>query len=87
MLDEATASVDKATDTMIQSTLSNLDVTMLTIAHRLDTIIGYDMVVVLDQGRVIEYDNPHALCQKKSAFAKMWRQYKAQELQDLDSGS
>lgn len=80
VLDEATASVDKTTDALIQSTLSKLvGVTMLTIAHRLDTIMNYDRVLVLDGGRVAEYDNPLVLCQrKKSAFAKMWSQYQAE---------
>jgi len=55
-------------------------VTVLAIAHRLDTIIDYDRVVVLDKGRVKEYDNPRRLSQKKgSAFARMWRDHCAQE--------
>merc|ERR1712070_925222 len=63
VLDEATASVDLDTDRLIQETLSQLrGVTTLTIAHRLDSIIDHDKVVVLDKGRVAEYDNPRVLC-------------------------
>ena len=81
VLDEATASVDTKTDLLIQSTLSKIEgVTMLTIAHRLDTVIEYDKVIVLDQGRVVEHDDPQVLCQQsKSVFGKMWRQYKAEQ--------
>ena len=79
VLDEATASVDKATDDLIQATLRRQQgVTMLTIAHRLDTIIDYDMVCVLKDGKVVEYDNPRALADTKgSVFADMWGKYQA----------
>lgn len=81
VLDEATASVDKKTDAMIQQTLSRMEgVTVIAIAHRLDTIIDYDRVVVLDKGMVAEYDNPRILAHtKNSIFAKMWINYCAQE--------
>jgi ABC-type multidrug transport system fused ATPase/permease subunit len=65
VMDEATASIDYATDSKIQDTLRELkDNTILTIAHRLQTIIDYDRVLVLDKGEVVEYDDPWKLIQK-----------------------
>ena len=63
LLDEATASVDLDTDAKIQNTIRTEfgDRTLLCIAHRLTTIIGYDRVVVMDDGRVSEFDTPLAL--------------------------
>ena len=63
LLDEATASVDLDTDAKIQKTIRTEfhDRTLLCIAHRLSTIIGYDRVVVMDDGRVAEHDTPLAL--------------------------
>jgi ABC-type multidrug transport system fused ATPase/permease subunit len=66
VMDEATASIDYATDTRIQSTLRELKHhTLITIAHRLQTVIDYDMILVLDKGEVIEYANPWELIQKE----------------------
>jgi ABC-type multidrug transport system fused ATPase/permease subunit len=65
MMDEATASIDYNTDSKIQETLRELrDNTIITIAHRLQTIIDYDKVLVLDHGQVIEYDHPWTLINK-----------------------
>ena len=65
MMDEATASIDYNTDSKIQETLRELrNSTIITIAHRLQTIIDYDKVLVLDHGRVIEYDHPWTLINK-----------------------
>jgi len=60
LLDEATASVDYATDQLIQETIAKefRDRTLLCIAHRLRTILGYDRVCVMDQGKVAEFDTP-----------------------------
>lgn len=65
IMDEATASVDFETDTKIQTTIRQefTNSTLLCIAHRLRTIIDYDRVLVLDQGRVVEYDTPYNLIQ------------------------
>ena len=66
MLDEATASVDMESDAAIQTAIRTafVDCTMLTIAHRLNTIMDSDRVVVLDDGRVVENDEPEALLSK-----------------------
>lgn len=63
VLDEATASVDLETDSLIQNTIRKEFVgsTILTIAHRLHTILDYDRVLVLDQGKLVEFDSPRTL--------------------------
>ncbi|KAI1263665.1 hypothetical protein F5Y18DRAFT_393793 [Xylariaceae sp. FL1019] len=64
VMDEATASIDYNTDSKIQETIRELDTTIITIAHRLATIVDYDRVLVLDHGAVVEYDHPHKLLKK-----------------------
>ena len=63
ILDEATANVDFATDRLIQETIrSKFDrCTVITIAHRIDTILDYDRVLVLEGGEVVEFDKPEVL--------------------------
>jgi ABC-type multidrug transport system fused ATPase/permease subunit len=66
LMDEATASIDYATDSKIQDTLRELkDNTIITIAHRLQTIIDYDKVLVLEKGEVVEFDDPWELINKE----------------------
>ncbi|KAH7102640.1 hypothetical protein BKA62DRAFT_699295 [Auriculariales sp. MPI-PUGE-AT-0066] len=67
VLDESTASVDFETDKKIQSTIREQfkGSILLTIAHRLHTIIDYDRILVLDQGKVAEFDTPAALITKE----------------------
>ncbi|KAK3059724.1 ATP-binding cassette transporter yor1, partial [Coniosporium uncinatum] len=71
--DEATSSVDFETDQKIQQTI--LDgfggKTLLCIAHRLKTIIGYDRIVVMDQGRIVELDSPVGLFEQGGIFRGM----------------
>lgn len=77
-MDEATAAVDVETDHLIQATIrkSFSHCSTLTIAHRLDTIIDSDRVLVLDKGTALEFDTPKELLNnpKYSAFAAMVRE-------------
>ena len=69
LMDEATASIDYATDGKIQDTLREVkESTIITIAHRLQTIIDYDKVLVLDKGKVIEYDAPWELISREGGI-------------------
>ncbi|KAM5344772.1 hypothetical protein ACJ41O_010634 [Fusarium nematophilum] len=65
VMDEATASIDYATDSKIQETIRELTGTVITIAHRLATIVDYDKVLVLDKGQVVEYAHPWELVNKE----------------------
>ncbi|WVQ79115.1 hypothetical protein IAT38_001210 [Cryptococcus sp. DSM 104549] len=74
ILDEATASVDFDTDTLIQKSIRSLpsSCTVLTVAHRLSTVMDYDKILVLGAGKVLEFDSPEALKSKRdSYFAKL----------------
>ncbi|KAJ1654449.1 hypothetical protein IWQ61_005620 [Dispira simplex] len=74
VLDEATASVDMQTDALLQQILREdfKDCTVLTIAHRLNTIIDYDRILVIDGGTVREFDTPHnLLLNENSQFYSM----------------
>ena len=67
----AQAAVDVETDAMLQTTLRSSmfkDRTIITIAHRINTILDSDRIVVLDHGAVAEFDTPAALIQRKGLF-------------------
>ncbi|XP_008557311.1 ATP-binding cassette sub-family C member 4 [Microplitis demolitor] len=70
IMDEATANVDPATDELIQKTIRNKfrNCTVLTIAHRLNTIMDSDRVLVMDSGRIVEFDHPHLLLQNQEGY-------------------
>ncbi|XP_064442021.1 ATP-binding cassette sub-family C member 4 isoform X3 [Mirounga angustirostris] len=77
IIDEATANVDPRTDEVIQKKIREkfAQCTVLTIAHRLNTIIDSDKIMVLDSGRLKEYDEPYVLLQnEESLFYKMVQQ-------------
>ncbi|KAK3771211.1 hypothetical protein RRG08_053354 [Elysia crispata] len=77
ILDEATAAVDMETDTLIQNTIrSEFEAcTIITIAHRLNTIMDYDRIMVLDAGLIKEFDSPsNLLADEDSAFYSMARE-------------
>lgn len=69
----ATSGVDIETDALIQNVVRTQfkGCTVLTIAHRLNTILDYDMVVVLDRGNVVEVGKPHELMRADGLFASM----------------
>jgi ABC-type multidrug transport system fused ATPase/permease subunit len=72
-MDEATASIDNTTDAAIQNMIREnfVSATVLTIAHRLHTIMDSDRVLVLDDGHVAEFDSPSTLISRGGIFASM----------------
>jgi ATP-binding cassette subfamily C (CFTR/MRP) protein 1 len=80
VMDEATASIDNATDALIQEMIrSNFEkATVLTIAHRLNTIMDSDRILVLSKGEIVEFDTPSSLLSRKeSMFYAMVEESKA----------
>jgi ATP-binding cassette subfamily C (CFTR/MRP) protein 1 len=75
ILDEATASVDVHTDALMQDIIRNefKHHTIIAAAHRLDTIIDFDAVLVMNQGRVLESDNPQNLLIKDTLFKELYQ--------------
>ncbi len=74
ILDECTASIDHETDGIIQNVVRSQlsECTVISIAHRLHTIAYYDAVIVMQQGRMMEYDHPYKLMRdSNSLFHKM----------------
>jgi ABC-type multidrug transport system fused ATPase/permease subunit len=71
VLDEATAAVDVQTDAMLQTTLRSplfANRTIITVAHRINTILDSDRIVVLEKGEVVEFGPPQELIAKKGLF-------------------
>ncbi|KAI9355950.1 P-loop containing nucleoside triphosphate hydrolase protein [Zopfochytrium polystomum] len=74
-LDEATASVDPTADLLIQKSLRThfADATVISIAHRLNTIAAFDRILVLDHGAIVEFDTPAALLDKPPGEGAVFR--------------
>jgi ABC-type multidrug transport system fused ATPase/permease subunit len=70
VLDEATSACDLETDRIIQNTIKEKfsECTLLTIAHRLNTVIDYDRILVLDFGKIVENDSPQNLLSNKNSL-------------------
>ncbi|KAL6841674.1 hypothetical protein ACP4OV_028503 [Aristida adscensionis] len=78
VLDEATASIDSATDAILQKVIRQQfsSCTVITIAHRVPTVTDSDRVLVLSYGNLLEYETPAKLLEdKQSAFAKLVAEY------------
>nr|XP_043627774.1 putative ABC transporter C family member 15 [Erigeron canadensis] len=78
VLDEATASIDTETDNVMQKTIreETSRCTVITIAHRLPTIVDSDLILVLDQGEIAEYDSPARLqSDSSSAFSELVNEF------------
>ena len=73
VLDEATSNVDMTTDAFIQKVLKErfADTTVITIAHRLNTVADYDQIIVMDKGKIVESGSPYELIQRNGLFAEM----------------
>ncbi len=88
-MDEATSAVDPDTDSSIQTALRSgciqSGTTILTIAHRLQTIVDYDKILVMSNGNVLEYDTPPALLgNSASQFYKMYNNIHDNSELDID---
>merc|ERR1712217_714935 len=82
-LDEATSSIDKHTDSLIQTLIRKhfKSTTVLCIAHRLETILDYDRILVLKRGKIAEFDTPQKLMQNENGlFSQMIRTVKSHHL-------
>nr|QVT92331.1 ABC transporter [Salvia miltiorrhiza] len=77
VLDEATASIDSATDAILQKIIRDefANCTVITVAHRVPTVIDSDMVLVLSYGKLVEYDEPSKLMEINSAFSNLVAEY------------
>ena len=73
-MDEATASIDSRTDSLLQEAIRTAfrNCTMLTVAHRLNTVIHYDKILVLADGKVVEFGAPvNLMANANSVFSQM----------------
>lgn len=70
VIDEATANVDPTTDAIIQTTIRRefKHCTIIVIAHRLETIVDCDRIMVLDAGRIVDFDTPERLANKSNSY-------------------
>lgn len=73
VMDEISSSIDVATDALIQKVVREefRGVTMLVVAHRLETILDFDRIAVVSNGRLVEFDEPNALLDRQSVFREL----------------
>ena len=79
VLDEATSNVDRHTDELMQKIIREewKGKSIIVVAHKLDTVMDFDKIAVLDKGRLVEFDTPMALMkQEGSAFKGLWESRK-----------
>ena len=76
LMDEATANIDYKTEIFLQNSINKelKDCTVITIAHRIKTIINYDRILVLNNGEIVEFDSPQNLIDKKGLFYQLYKE-------------
>ena len=76
LMDEATANIDYKTENFLQNSINKelKGCTVITIAHRIKTIINYDKILVLNNGEIVEYDSPKNLLDKKGLFYQLYKE-------------
>ncbi|KAL5539368.1 hypothetical protein UlMin_044411 [Ulmus minor] len=82
VLDEATASIDNATDAILQKTIRSefADSTVITVAHRIPSVINCNMVLAITDGKLVEYEEPMKLMNREgSLFGKLVKEYWARK--------
>ncbi|CAK7241645.1 MAG: hypothetical protein STHCBS139747_003111 [Sporothrix thermara] len=74
LLDEATSSLDRETEALVDTLIASefTKWTLIVVAHRLRTVAAFDKVLVLQEGRAVEYDSPQALLGRDSVFKMLW---------------
>ncbi|CAN1778433.1 ABC transporter C family member 10 [Linum perenne] len=86
VLDEATASIDNATDSILQKTIKSEfeDCTVITVAHRIPTVMNCNKVLGISDGKVVEYDEPVELMKRESSlFAQLVKEYWSHSLDSV----
>ncbi|CAN1300407.1 ABC transporter C family member 10 [Linum perenne] len=86
VLDEATASIDNATDSILQKTIKSEfeDCTVITVAHRIPTVMDCNKVLGISDGKVVEYDEPVELMKRESSlFAQLVKEYWSHSLDSV----
>jgi ABC-type multidrug transport system fused ATPase/permease subunit len=75
LLDEATSSVDQETESIMQSIIKVefRDYTILAVSHRLQFVMDFDKVIIMDKGKVVEVGNPRSLAEGDTRFGDLWR--------------
>jgi ATP-binding cassette subfamily C (CFTR/MRP) protein 1 len=73
-LDEVSSSIDVTTDKLVQRVIREefKHATILAVAHRLDTIMDFDRIAFLADGKMVEFDSPKALLERESAFKELY---------------
>ena len=76
IMDEAMANIDYITENILQKNIDKImkDCTVITIAHRIKTVINYDKILVLNNGEMVEFDSPQNLIAKKGLFYQLYKE-------------